>query len=89
MNQLWGPAMEAELEYRRERAAQAYATPAWWIRARARSAARSAARSDARSGARSGARSAARWGYRVARPGAPAGEGLEALTLPAGTGSKA
>ncbi len=104
MNQLWGPAMEAELEYRRERAAQAYGTPPWWTRVRTRSTARSTARSGARSTAPSAARSAARsadssadrapagagrWEESIARRAAQIGEGLEALRLHHGTGRRA
>ncbi|TWH25811.1 hypothetical protein [Isoptericola variabilis] len=40
MNQLWGPALEAELEYRRERAARSYGAPGPWTRLRARLATR-------------------------------------------------
>lgn len=36
MQQLFGPALEAELAYRRERAALAYTTPTLWSRWRAR-----------------------------------------------------
>lgn len=45
MNQLWGPALDAELEYRRERAAQTYGTPTALTRLRAWGAARRATRS--------------------------------------------
>ncbi|MDO8149897.1 hypothetical protein [Isoptericola sp. b408] len=40
MSQLFGPALEAELAYRRERAAQAYHAPTWWDRWRTRRATR-------------------------------------------------
>jgi hypothetical protein len=86
MNQLWGPALEAELEYRRERAAQAYGTPPWWTWLRTRSASRTTSRTMDRSGGRRPERArpappAARWEARVARRAAEIGEGLEALRL--------
>ncbi|WP_277211964.1 hypothetical protein [Isoptericola croceus] len=45
--QLHGPAFEAELAYRRERAALAYGAPTLWTRWRARRAARRTQRSQA------------------------------------------
>lgn len=78
MSQLWGPALDAELEYRRERAAQAYGSPWWWARLRDR-----AARRDATSGestpVSNGRAAAIEWDERVARRATQIGEALEGL----------
>ncbi len=92
MNQTWGPALDAELEYRRERAARAYGTPTAWARLRAWGAARRATRSQAlATRARDAverfadtidtiaARTDAEWEARVARRAAEIEEGLEGL----------
>jgi hypothetical protein len=73
MNQLWGPALDAELEYRRERAAQAYGSPWWWARLRRR-----AVRRDA-TPAESARAATAEWDERVARRAAQIREALEGL----------
>jgi hypothetical protein len=90
MNQMWGPALDAELEYRRERAARAYGTPSAWARLRAWVAARRAARSQALATRAHDAverfadtfdtvASPTGWETRVARRTAEIEEGLEGL----------
>jgi hypothetical protein len=81
MNQLWGPALDAELEYRRERAAQAYGSPSWWARLRDRAARRHAtATPTAGATPAATARVAAiEWDERVARRAAQIREALEGL----------
>jgi hypothetical protein len=89
MNQLWGPALDAELEYRRERAAQAYGSPSWWARLRDRAARRHATATAMPTGGATPtagatpvatARAAAsEWDERVARRASQIREALEGL----------